>query len=344
MNLTIQQFYKTNVSHRITALWAFSEAFAGGIMHGLKIPFAGLFLSLIASICITLIALGKTNTNKQFEIIKATLLVIAIKFILSPQTPPTAYLAVAVQGLLGELFFLTKKNMKAAAFVLTLFSLLYSAFQHLIVLTIIFGKNFWVSIDVFFNKITLIFTIKPIHYSFIFVSVYLFCYLVVGILGGLLNVKIINKYYAAKNKPNVPLQNFSNIESSVIIKSTKSKNKFAYKIVGSLLIITLLIISYLPFFKIELLYSKVVELIIRGVIIIVLWQLLITPILQFYLTKWLTNYKVKNKNLLQHTIALLPGIKEILKQSWIQTKNKKKLVHYKNFILTSILQIVHIEQ
>jgi len=182
MNLINKEFYKTNVTLRITALWAFSEAFMGGILHGLQIPFAGLALSFVASVCITLIALGN---NKKGEILKATLLVIAVKFILSPHTPPMAYIAVLIQGAVGELLFLNRKAVKPAAFILTLFSLVYSAFQHLLILTIVFGKAFWQAIDIFLNKITQSFLKDAVHYSLYIIVFYVGCYLVAGIAGGL---------------------------------------------------------------------------------------------------------------------------------------------------------------
>ena len=53
MTVINKDFFKTNVTLRITALWAFSEAFMGGILHGLQIPFAGLVLGFVASVCIT---------------------------------------------------------------------------------------------------------------------------------------------------------------------------------------------------------------------------------------------------------------------------------------------------
>jgi hypothetical protein len=145
------KLFNTGIVYRIAGLWAFSEAFMGGILHGFKIPFAGLFLSLIAAICMSLIAVSDKNKGL---ILKVTLAVIAVKFMLSPHTPPMAYVAVLIQGVVGELFFLSRRAIKPAAFLLTMFCLLYSAFQHLFVLTVIFGKNFWAALDVFLNGIT----------------------------------------------------------------------------------------------------------------------------------------------------------------------------------------------
>lgn len=343
MHLIDKEFYKTNVTLRITALWAFSEAFMGGILHGLNIPFAGLVLAFVASVCITLIALG--NTEKG-EILKATLLVIAVKFILSPHTPPMAYLAVLIQGAAGELLFLNKKSLKPAAFVLTLFSLLYSAFQHLLILTIVFGKGFWQAIDIFLNKITQSFISGAVHYSLYIILFYIACYFIAGIAGGLLNIKIINSVQSG-TQANILLQQLNNLPATGTVfdtdtKSTKRKKNFAL-IFGSLMML-MLIFSYLPFFTKGLGKYQVPELIIRGIIIILVWNYFITPLLRIQIQKWVAKYKEKNGNTLQQVIALMPGIKTVLQQSWQVSQQPKKWLQFKSFISNTVLLIVHHEK
>ena len=296
MSVINKEFYKTNVTLRITTLWAFSEAFMGGILHGLQIPFAGLVLSFVASVCITLIAVGNT---KKGEILKATLLVITVKFILSPHTPPMAYVAVLIQGAVGELLFLNRRALKPAAFVLTLFSLLYSAFQHLLILTIIFGKGFWQAIDIFLNKITQSFVKTAVHYSLYLVLFYVGCYLLAGILGALLNIKII-KAVQSGNKTNALLQQLNNLPALnepafTNEKSKKGKKSVAF-IFGSLMLL-MLIFSYLPFFSNGFTKSQLPQLILRGVIIILVWTYFITPLLRMQIQKWVTKYKEKNNRL-----------------------------------------------
>ncbi|MGG9961227.1 hypothetical protein [Ferruginibacter sp. SUN106] len=343
MNLINKEFYKTNVTLRITALWAFSEAFMGGILHGLQIPFAGLVLSFVASVCITLIALGN---NKKGEILKATLLVIAVKFILSPHTPPMAYVAVLIQGAVGELLFLNRSALKPAAFILTLFSLLYSAFQHLLILTIVFGKGFWQAIDIFLNKITQSFIKDAVHYSLYIILFYVGCYLVAGIVGGILNIKII-KSVQAGNRANALLQQLNNlppVDEAVFTneRSAKRKKWFAF-IFGSLMLL-MLVFSYLPFFSNSFSKSKIAELIIRAVIIVLVWNYFITPLLRLQIQKWVARYKEKNGNALQQVIALLPGIKIILQQSWQLSQQPGKWLRFKSFINNTVLLIVHHEQ
>ncbi len=343
MNLIYKEFYQTSVTLRITALWAFSEAFMGGILHGLQIPFAGLVLAFVASVCITLIALGN---NKKGEILKATFLVIAVKFILSPHTPPMAYVAVLIQGAVGELLFLNKRALKPAAFILTLFSLLYSAFQHLLVLTIVFGKGFWQAIDLFLNKITQSFIKDAVHYSLYLILFYIGCYLVAGIAGGLLNIKIINSVQSG-NQTNALLQQLNNLPAldEDIFTSTKAVNrKKSLTLIFGGLMLLLLIFSYLPFFSSSFSKSKIAELIIRGVIIILVWNYFITPLLRLQIQKWVSRYREKNGNALQQVISLLPGIKNILQQSWQLSQQSTKWLRFKSFINNTVLLIVHHEQ
>ena len=343
MNVINKEFYKTNVTLRITALWAFSEAFMGGLLHALQIPFAGLVLAFVASVCITLIALGN---NYKGEILKATLLVVAVKFILSPHTPPMAYLAVLIQGGIGELLFLNKRMLKPAAFVLTLFSLLYSAFQHLLVLTLIFGKGFWQAIDIFLNKITQSFISNAVHYSLYIIIFYISCYFVAGVAGGLLNIKIINSVQSG-NQTNLLLQQLNNlpVTADAAFTDTKlAKRKKWFTLIFGGLMLLMLIFSYLPFFSKSFSSYQIPELIIRGTIIILVWNYFITPLLRIQIQKWVARYKEKNSNSLQQVIALLPGIKNILQQSWQLSQQPKKWLRFKSFINNTVLLIVHHEQ
>lgn len=343
MNIINKDFFKTNVTLRITALWAFSEAFMGGILHGLQIPFAGLALSFVAAVCITLIALGSTQKG---EILKATLLVIAVKFILSPHTPPMAYVAVLIQGAVGELLFLNKQFFKPAAFILTLFSLLYSAFQHLLILTLLFGKQFWVAIDIFLNKITQGFSKGAVYYSMYIVLFYIGCYLVAGIAGGILNIKIIKKVQAG-NGAGILLQQLDGLvinDADPFTNSHLGKKKKSWMMIFGGLMLLLLIASYIPFFNAGFRKSKVLEIILRGTIIILVWSFFISPLLRIQIQKWVTRYKEKKAGAIQQVVALLPGIKTIVAQSWVLSQQPGKWLRFKNFINNTILLIVHHEQ
>ena len=138
-----------NIQLRITALWAFSEAFLGGILHAFHLPFAGLILSSFAVLCMVVISI---NGYRKGQILKATILVMIVKALLSPHTPVSAYLAVLLQGAFGELFFAFGIPFFLSCLFLGISALMQSALQKLIILTLIFGMDFWNAVDEFLSS------------------------------------------------------------------------------------------------------------------------------------------------------------------------------------------------
>lgn len=94
---------------RIIAIWGFSEAALGGILHALKIPLTGMFVGGAAVVLITLLA---HFSQKKSIILNATVTVIIIKAVISPHSPLAAYFAVTLQGLLGFIFSQQLKSRK----------------------------------------------------------------------------------------------------------------------------------------------------------------------------------------------------------------------------------------
>jgi len=328
---------------RITALWAFSEAFLGGILHGLNIPFAGLVLALIASLCISLIAVHEA---KKGGVLKATLLVIAVKFLLSPNTPPMAYVAVLIQGLAGELFFLNQRRRNWSVFGLTFFSQLYSAFQHLLILTILFGKGFWQALDLFLNKITSTFINKPQHYSLYLVLFYLSCYLVAGIVGGIFNARLVRSMVTGR-MPAGLAQSFKEMKSQdepvfdTVVKTKKHRNRFIFYV--SLVFLFVLVASYTPFFSATVQKSKALTILVRGLLIFVVWIYFISPVLVKLIGKWVSGYKKKRTTTMQQVIVLLPDIRIILRASWKISHTSAKWSRLKHFITNSLFLVVYHE-
>ena len=134
----------------LTALWALTEAALGGVLHAFRIPLTGLFINSSAVLFMVLIA---TSTDKKGAILKATLIVMIIKGMVSPHSPLTAYIAVGFQGLMGELLLRSKKYLTIASVALGTITLFQSAIQKIVVLTVVYGNNLWETIDVFLNFI-----------------------------------------------------------------------------------------------------------------------------------------------------------------------------------------------
>ena len=322
---------------RVIAFWAFSEAFLGGILHGFKIPFAGLFLSLIASLCITLIAL---SDNRRTAILKATLIVIAVKFILSPHTPPMAYVAVMVQGLAGELFFIRRKFIKPAAFCVTFFALVYSVFQQLIMLTLVFGKNFWTALDIFLNGIASIFTKQQHQYVWYIVIIYVGCFVVAGIVGGILNIRIITRIQQNDYPNNLQevLQGI-NAEDERLKEKKHKSGKFILTI--GIMLLLVLIISYTPFVEAHFLKGKVMPVLARGLMIIALWAYFISPLLVKLIASWVSSYQKRNDGTIETIISLIPEMKKIAIASWRAESNVALRKKVPAFITNSLLLVIN---
>lgn len=140
---------------KLTAAWAFSEAALGGLLHALHIPFTGLMVGGTACIFISLIAYF---SEKPEVILRSTIIVVVIKGMISPHTPLIAFFSVLGQGALGFLIFKMISNHKIATLLFSITIITFFGLQKLIFLTVVFGNEFWNSINVFTNYIIKQFT------------------------------------------------------------------------------------------------------------------------------------------------------------------------------------------
>ncbi len=327
---------------RIAALWAFSEAFLGGILHGFRVPFTGLFMAFFASLCITLIAMADKKTG---AILKITLAVITVKFMLSPYTPPMAYIAVLVQGLAGELFFAGRRFIKTGAFLLALFSLLYSAFQFLLTLTIILGKKGLIALDEFLDNITQSISPSATHYSIYLVIIYISCYLVAGIAAGVLSIRIINQLNTG-TVPQALLEHpdFSRQVNEQFTEKKAKKKQHPFLFSAGLICLALLLLSYFPAFQNNLLLKKPYGIISRGVLILLCWFYLLSPLMTKMIGHWAARYQQKNTVFFSQLLGLLPETRNIILYSWKVTGSSSRFSRLKKFITVAIWLTAYYEE
>ena len=137
----------SKIISRLTALWALSEAGLGGVLHALQSPFTGLFVGGFAIVLISLIAYFAED--KWDTIFRSLLVVLIIKLAVSPHSPPTSYLAVSFQALMAALIYSKLSLTQWSAMLLGVVTLVESAIQKLLVLTLIYGNSLWEAIDSF---------------------------------------------------------------------------------------------------------------------------------------------------------------------------------------------------
>lgn len=127
----------TQAVQRLTALWAFSEAGLGGILHALNMPFKGLILSSVTAICITMIA---HNAPNRTAILRSLLVVLIVKAAVAPNSSPASYFALGFQGVAGYLLFSMFSGIRIPALLLTTLAVTYSSVQKVIVAYLLYGE------------------------------------------------------------------------------------------------------------------------------------------------------------------------------------------------------------
>ncbi|HRH01821.1 MAG TPA: hypothetical protein PLN13_01660 [Bacteroidia bacterium] len=332
---------KATIIMRLTALWAFSEAFLGGILHAFHLPFTGLILSSIAVLCIVCIALQGYTKG---QILKATLLVLLIKAMISPHTPVSAYFAVLLQGAFCELIFLLGTPFVLSCFVVAIAALMQSAFQKLIILTLLFGVDFWSAMDEFLNSIAKQFGIGTIEYTNYLVMMYLLLHFLVGIVVGSIAVRLPKTLVSStKEFEQHPITVPDNLETEMLYTANnKRKNRFKYWIAG-ILLIWLAFDIYSEGTLSAMIHSKALKLIVRASIFIIVWYFFLSPLLYILFQKWLAKQRSKFSLEINVLLKLLPEIKYITAQCWVNTSDLKGMKRIFKFIRYTFFVMLHKE-
>lgn len=305
------------IYYRLVALWVLCEAMLGSIIFSFKIPVSGLLIGSCAVVCITLIA---WYAPLRGAIIRATIIVAIFKMMLTPQAPPAAYVAVFFQGLMGELLFRNKKYYRVACMVLALLAMIESAFQRIIVLTVLYGNDFWTAINAFLNKITG--SSQLTDYSFFIIFSYVLLHIVAGVLLGIWTGLLPDKIKLMKS-----LQTKYNVDATELAINTPARrhNKTG-RIILFAVWIALLALYVQSFFHIgkPLLSSQLaIRIVVRSAIIILTWYFLISPVIKQLLHKWLQRKKQQSVRQVQEVLNLLPSTKGLVTKSWQLAADQK---------------------
>ncbi|WP_111684105.1 hypothetical protein [Winogradskyella tangerina] len=300
---------------KLIAIWAISESGLGGLLHAAKIPFSGILLGSFAVIIITFIA--KSSEERFNSIIKATMLVVLIKAMVSPHSPPMAYVAVLFQGILGASLYGIFGVNKMTSASLGAIALLESAFQKILTLTIIFGMNLWVSIQQFFDGLQEKLNAEWItELPWLFLTIYGLLYFIVGILAGGFAFRLPEKVF--QNAMELQHRSFEFTANKTPLK--KRKRKRFWLIVALLLFSTIVFIfSGMP--------KQALSIILRTLAAIVFFMFLFNPIFKYFMQKWARKEKRKNQKTLNHIMNLMPDIKNNVGLAQQLSKQQTKVVN-----------------
>ncbi len=311
--MKITQDSRINIA-KLTALWGVSESGLGGFLHALKIPFSGLFLGSFAVIIVTFIAL---NSEKKFKtILQATLIVLLIKAIASPHSPPTAYVAVLFQGFVGALIYQTFKVNRFSALLFGILALMESALQKLLMMILIFGNNIWIAFQDFFDGIAKQFHVQSLEeVPVILVGSYLFIYFLFGILAGTVALKLPE--LLQKEFQKIDLQHLPDPEEFSLSKRQKNKTK-----IFSLAVILLFIVSV---FLISGSLNKALYSVLRTFAALGILYFIVRPLFNYFLERWKMKKKSSLSKPLDAVLEFLPHYRNHAKIALKMAENEPSL-------------------
>ncbi len=291
---------------KLTALWAVSESGLGGFFHAVKLPFSGLILGSFAVIIVTFIAL---NSEKKFRtIINATLLVILIKAIASPHSPFTAYIAVAFQGFVGALIYAFAKPNYFSAVLYGIIALLESAFQKLLMLTVVFGENIWTAFSQFFQNLAQQFSFQAIeNFPVAAVGIYAGAYFIAGIAAGFYGLTLPGKISSEAEKLKT-----ADILPSGFSPDRKKKNR---KLSG-LIFTGAILLFIVTVFLLSGSVPKALQAILRTAAAILIIFAVVNPLFKYLIARWKTSAQSRKQNELNAVLHFVPEFRKNVNTAW----------------------------
>lgn len=317
------------VYYRLIALWVIAEGVLGGIIHALKLPVSGLLVGGWAVVCISLI--GWYNPGRG-HILKATLVVAVFKMMLSPQAPPAAYFAVFFQGIFGEWLCRYRMHYRIMCVILAVLSLTESGFQRILMLTLVYGKEGWQVLNDFINQW---WPAHPVNYSGWLIGIYLTVHVLTGIILGWWMGGLPRRIESWQQQL-LPLP-----VSSVTVLPSLDKRRRLVK--GGLwaiwaVLLAVYIMSVTGWMFADLGRSRIGKLLLRSGLILLAWYLVIAPVVQWLMRRWLERKRFYLKNEIGEVVALLPSVKKITAGAWQQSSDRRG---WRRFVLFARLVLAH---
>jgi len=313
--LTTEQ--RTNAIQRLTALWAFTESGLGGIMHALQIPFTGLVVGGMAIVMISLIAAISDHNYKQ--LLKAAVIVLIVKAMVSPYTPFPAYIAVSFQALLGyALFSLLNVNFISILF-LSSMAMLESAIQKILILTLFFGQSLWKAMDSMLAFIADQFGHRFVNGSYWIIGIYLVIYLVAGVLVAWFSYSTIRNFDPGNSVPSLNNYPVNKPETALSVKPErhniyKKLWVFVFCMIGVSVVLFMLAADSKHGW---LAVAKTISWTLSAILI---WFMLIGPLFTKSIQKLLQKKQSRYSDEVLKTLSFLPVLRRLTSQAWQQSK------------------------
>ncbi len=330
MHLEQQEKHTTFLS--LVALWAMVESGLGGMMHAFHLPFTGIVLGGFSILILSLIA--QTQKAVFGQLLKATLIVIAVKASVNPLTSPMAYLAVSFQGLAAALLFSVSLNSRIVFLLFGAITMAESAVQKFLVLTLIFGNSWWKAINAWFESITQIFGISPQTPGSIYViGGYLFFFVLWGLILG-------NWMYYLPGQ----LKEREGRYSHIIPEVPEQKPQKSGKKTAGIFLLTLFFVLSSFWLGIGKGALSAFLLLGRTLAVLLIWMYILLPVWKKIMQKWLTQQHQKQQEI-SLILSYIPHISQYVNPLFrYVSAHHKGMDKWKEFILGLIVISLHRKQ
>lgn len=310
---------------QVVLLWAFTESGLGGILHAFSIPFSGVLLGGMSAFCLFLLADGHAQPVKQIG--RAWVVVMAVKYTVSPHSPLGAYLAVSIQtvmamGIMSTLRFM---HWRFRLGLMTFLNIMLSAVQKIFVLTLIFGMSLWDGIDKFLHGVLKTFGVTDEYpYAAWLIGLYFAIYFISSIAVIVILFQTIGLSKKLGQLP--PIE-----EAEELPKKKKRKRKY----------LLLLLFIFVPLvFVLMGEWNKALYVLSRSILVISLGWLVLLPLLRYLLKRLKKNAEAENAGLLSETLDGLPRMRAIAQQAFRISKSygRRRISYFLAYIIAYLSQ------
>ncbi|KAA9332418.1 hypothetical protein F0P96_13170 [Hymenobacter busanensis] len=306
---------------RLVALWALSEGLLGGILHAFKLPVTGL---LVGGTAVVIIRLIGHYAGRRGIVLRGLLVVLALKAMLSPQSPPTAYVAVAFQGVVGEMLAWGTSFPRLRGVLLGLLTLVESAAQRVLMLWLVFGNDLPGAFNQFVQGLLGGMAAQQPNYALLLALGYLMLHAAAGVAigwwaGGLpQQLPMLAQQYPWLWQPQQPTENDDSNDSAPVTAAPPRRWHISRVLLGIWVAVALLWLAaaagWPPVAALD--RSKLGGLLLRSIVVYGGWALVVAPLLLRALRNWLSRPRGRWAADLSATLNLLPATGQLVAQCW----------------------------
>jgi hypothetical protein len=175
------------------------------------------------------------------------------------------------------------------------------------------------------------------NYSLILVSCYVIIHLIIGLFIGVFISKIPTKLTSF-----VPHKSEFLTDQNSLFHTKKTTKKSSFKWLIALVILSVIYwLSLNNMLFSAKLFNQIIGIIFRSSIILIIWKFIIGPYITKYLKKYLLSTSKKYQYQIEDINNVLPGMKHMLNEAWILSKEQSRLNRPKYFILHVLHRTVY---